>query len=194
MSWLSGLVKTVGKVASFGGGLPGIAGSVASGSNPISDLARNSKIAGQILPGAMTGGAAGGGGALKTIGSLIDPALGILGMYQGNQASNKANKFNDRALGAQEQQYQDYQPIGAAGRAGLMDRSRRDLSSVFGGTQNPFANPAGAAPSAYNPSQMGQMPTVGSAGPPPEMLPQPPMPMSQGGGKLQQAVRRLRTV
>lgn len=157
MSW-RGVLKGISKVAlpivgtALGGPLGGIAAGALSGA-----IGGGKPTLKGVGMGALGGAAAGiGGGALGGIGSNIakqgvlkgigssllnnkDLLLAGAGMVQGGMQQGKADKLNQQALDFQKQQYANWAPLDAQARAGLADQSRPDLSAVYGGTQNPFA-------------------------------------------------------
>lgn len=173
MGFFKKLGKGLTKVASF---TPGIGGIVASGANAalegrpigksiIGNMGRNSNIAAQLLPLAMSGGAAGAGGGgflsslsgggalggLKKLGGFAldnqDLLLGGLSAYQAHKAGNKADKAAQRALDFAERDYEARAPLREQGMRRLLaappasrgpiDPNRR-VTFDAGPSSNPF--------------------------------------------------------
>lgn len=156
--------KAATKVASF---VPGPVGLAASAGNaalegkPVlksvaGDLGRNSKVAGTLLPLALSGGAAapalgGGGGAMGMLGggagllkkagsfALDNPDLiaGGLSFLEGRDSERKADRYRDKAMQLAEQEYAAKAPL-RSNALSILQREPPPMLPRYRG-QNPFS-------------------------------------------------------
>ena len=89
-----------------------------------------------------------GGGLLRSGGGggwrdWIDPLLAGGSVIAGANASRNAGKLRNEALGLVKGQWAEGAPLRSAGRAGMLNTTRPDLSSTFLDPQNPFMRKVG---------------------------------------------------
>lgn len=149
---LAGLKGYAGGQLAGAVGLSGGQGLKTLGSSAISAATNPVATAGSVLKsqvpgvaGAAAGGApaAGGMGGLQKLGSLAQPIMGGLAMYEGYKTDKEADKLRKKQLAMAEGSYNERAPMRTLGRDLMLNQTPPDLSYIYANSSNPFSKRTG---------------------------------------------------
>ena len=102
---------------------------------------------------------------LNTVMDIGDLVLGGASLLSGNKKQKKADSLASQQLAMANQNWQAREPLRKMALSGLQNTQRPDLSSLFAGTQNPFARPMNRAAVYGAPQPPAGGPIAPQAGP-----------------------------